>query len=138
MIRFLWNGLKGSDGKLQRAHYSFQRAWTTGTGKVIPTHITIFARDYDGFSSEIAAEFTIENRTDIQADYFDKDTIMVEPSHPRFRDVAAALLQGATKDATRCANHGKPQDAKNYANRAGEVRAFLAELDARSEAEASA
>jgi hypothetical protein len=84
---FFWNGIKdGRGAKLQRAHYSDSQlnSYPAGT-------ITIYARDYGGFSSKVRDCFSIQNDTDTQVDYFCKDTIRVIPQHPLYGAVKAAL-----------------------------------------------
>jgi len=84
---FFWNGIKDAKGaKLQKAHYSDGplRSLPAGT-------ITIYARDYGGFSDKVRDCFDVENDTDTQVDYFCKDTIRVIPAHPLHPAVKAAL-----------------------------------------------
>jgi hypothetical protein len=85
-LRFLWNGIKGSDGKLQRCWYSY-RNWIPG---IDPETVGITAKDYERFSAEIHGAFTVENHTDLQSDYFDSDRIKVSRSHPLYSRVKAA------------------------------------------------
>lgn len=88
MLKFFYNGIKANGGKLQKAHYSFGN-YTTESG-INPASVTIYARDYDGFSAEVAAAFPVENNTDTQTDYFEKDRIRVSPEHPLYAAVVAA------------------------------------------------
>lgn len=86
MLKFYWNGIKDDGGKLQTCHYS--------DGQLVnhPLRtITIYKREYNGFSAGIRAAFTVQNDTEIQSDYIVQDIIRVEPSHPLFSDVSAAL-----------------------------------------------
>jgi hypothetical protein len=80
-VKFLKKGIK-IDGKYFPVWYS--------TGKLI-NHpegtITIYARSYDRFP---AFGMEVENGTDIQTDYFEKDKVRVEPSHPLYPVVAKA------------------------------------------------
>ena len=92
-IRFFYNGLKVGKGRLERAHYSFIEEWKTASGRVIPTQISIYARDYVRFSLPIQKAFRVENNTETMVDYHEKDTIRVTPEHPRFREVAEAFLK---------------------------------------------
>jgi hypothetical protein len=86
-LRFVWNGIKvGTQGKLQRAQYSDGILCNRPVGT-----ITIYARDYGGFSAEVAAAFTIQNDTDSQTDYFEKDRIRVTPDHPLYAAVKTAM-----------------------------------------------
>jgi hypothetical protein len=85
-LRFFWNGIKGSDGKLQKAWYSAGELHSFPTGT-----ITIYARTYDSFSAEVRNAFTVENDSDIITDYFAKDLIRVTPEHPLYGPVKIAL-----------------------------------------------
>lgn len=125
-IKFYYNGLRCADGKLQRAHYTFTRAFVAG-GRQIPDHLTIYCRDYEGFSADVHAVFTVENHTDRQTDYFDKDTINVPPSHPLFAKVVEALVADMTKSIARCIKNGKTRDAEGYQHAIDDLRAFQAE-----------
>lgn len=104
-LRFLWNGIKEDGGKLQRAWYSDGATYSHPAGT-----ITVYARTYAGFSRAVAESFHIENGTDIVTDYFEKDAIYVEPSHPLFHAVRAALA--AQRE------HNDKIDAKRNARRA--------------------
>lgn len=85
-LRFFWNGIKGSDKKLQLAWYSGGELLNHPAGT-----ITIYARDYVGFSKEVHAQFTVENNTDSMTDYFEKDRIRVTPTHALYAQVQGAL-----------------------------------------------
>ena len=65
-LRFFYNGIKGSDGKLQTCAYHAAQLihYPAGT-------ITIYARKPRHFSAEIGAALTIQNDSDSQTDYFD-------------------------------------------------------------------
>lgn len=93
-LKFFYNGIKVNGGKLQKATFDDcpLRSYPNGT-------ITIRAREYSGFSVEIAEAFTIENNTDTQTDYFEKDKIRVVPSHPLYAEVAAATAKRHAKYA---------------------------------------
>lgn len=85
-LKFIWNGIKGSDGKLQKCSYS------AGMLKNFPMGtVSIYAKDYTRFSAEIREAFIVENNSDSRADYFDFDTIRVIPSHPLYCDVLGAM-----------------------------------------------
>lgn len=83
---FFWNGIKDArGGQLQRAYYS------TSTSAGYPEGtITVYARDYSRFSEKVRACFVVRNDTDIQTDYFDKDSLRVIPAHPLYPAVKAA------------------------------------------------
>ena len=85
-IRFFWNGIKGSDGKLQPAQITNGAYYNLPAGT-----ITIYAKKYSGFSEEVRAAFgSIENNSDSQTDYFETDKIRVVPTHPLYAAVKAA------------------------------------------------
>ena len=87
-LKFFYNGIKANGGKLQKATFDDcpLRSYPAGT-------ITIRAREYRGFSVEIAEAFSIENNTDSQTDYFEKDCIRVTPNHPLYPQVAIATAK---------------------------------------------
>lgn len=88
-LRFLWNGIKAADGKLQRCWYSDGQLYDSPAGT-----ITIYAREYRSFSAEVYEAFEVINHSDPMTDYFDQDTIRVTPDHPLYAkvQVAAGLL----------------------------------------------
>jgi hypothetical protein len=94
-LKFYYNGIKASDGKLQKCSYSIGNL----IAKYPAMTITIRAKNYNSFSSEVAAEFTIKNDSDGMTDYFENDCIRVLPDHPLYNDVlAAAQKANARKD----------------------------------------
>lgn len=101
MLKFYWNGIKQDGGKIQRCFYSDGQLARHPEGT-----ITIYGRDYTGFSPELQDAFKVENDTDIMTDYFENDRIRVEPSHPLYGQVSAALQAS------------KEHNAKIYAKRA--------------------
>jgi hypothetical protein len=116
MIKFYYNGIKASDtdNKLQKAWYSNGplNGYPEGT-------LTIYAREYTGFSAEVNEQFTVENDSDHYTDYFDKDKIRVKPDHPMHAQVLAAYNDQQAKreaqtvrlDAKRAARRAALQDA---------------------------
>lgn len=100
-LKFFWNGIKGTDGKLQKCNYSdgILRSYPAGT-------ITIYAKSYTRFSAEIAAAFDIQNDSDGQTDYFENDHIRVTPSHPLYSQVREALAKRDAHFETRFAKKG--------------------------------
>lgn len=85
-LKFVWNGIKGSDGKLQPASYSDGRLINYPAGT-----LTIYAKNYRRFSAEVAEAFTIENNSDGMSDYFEEDHIRVLPDHSLYDAVKAAV-----------------------------------------------
>jgi hypothetical protein len=98
MLKFFWNGIKDNGGKLQTVSYS------DGTLVNYPAGtITIYKREYSGFSDGIAKAFAVENDSEIMTDYIVTDLIRVEPTHPLYGEVAAALAAKKVHDAKRWA-----------------------------------
>ena len=85
MLKFFYNGIKANGGKLQKASYSDGKLMNYPAGT-----ITIYKKEYAGFSIEIAEAFEIDNQTDSQTDYFDKDKIRVVPFNAYYAQVKAA------------------------------------------------
>ena len=127
-IRFFWNGLKGSDGKLIPASFSLTMAWwrvgAQGERIEVPTHIAIHAR-HARFPAEVATEFEIKNDSDPITDYYEKDLIRVLPSHPRFADVAAALVASLDHFAKWCDHRGMITQAAAHRNQIVQVHSLL-------------
>ena len=94
MFKFFWNGIKGSDGKLQKAFYSDGQLTNFPAGT-----LTIYAKDYRRFYGDVAAAFAVENDSDSMTDYFEDDRIRVLPSHPLYPQVLAALKARAARYA---------------------------------------
>jgi hypothetical protein len=99
MLKFFYNGLKTSSGKLEKASYSVG-PYSPESGLSEDT-ITITAREYLRFSSEIQEAFGVTNRTDTMTDFFDHDRIRVLPSHPLYPQIKAAYLALQAKGAAR-------------------------------------
>ena len=84
-MKFFYNGIKGSDGKLQKCYYA------DGPYHNLPSDcITIHGKHYKGFSEEVRNTFKVENGTELQTDYFENDRIRVFSSHPLYAQVKAA------------------------------------------------
>lgn len=86
MLKLYYNGIKGTDGKLQKCMYSMG-----GYAKLPQGTITIYAKEYKRFSAEIREQFAVENNSDGMTDYFETDRIRVLPDHPLYPNVLAAL-----------------------------------------------
>lgn len=84
-LKFYYNGIKGSDGKLQKCSYSIG-----GLLHNPAATIRIYACEYDRFSDEIRQQFTVQKDSDGQSDYFETDRISVLPDHPLYNNVLAA------------------------------------------------
>ena len=104
-LRFFWNGIKGTDGKLQKC--SFSTGTYTEASSIPAGTITIYGKYYKRFCSDVKAVFEVKNDTDSQSDYFVDDTIRVTPSHPMFSLVRAAFDKSEAHNAQRYANYLK-------------------------------
>lgn len=91
-IRFYYNGIKGSDAKLQKCSYSL-----TPLRNYPENTITIYAKERTIFSEEIRKYFEVKNDTDSTVDYYDNDTIRVEPSHKMYQSVREAANKSILK-----------------------------------------
>lgn len=99
---FYWNGIKDQRGaKLQKCWYSDgeMRNHPAGT-------LTIYGRDYSGFSELVCACFPVQNDSDLQTDYFEKDRIRVIPTHPLYPQVKAAFDAQSAHNEKRFAKRG--------------------------------
>ena len=85
MLKFYWNGIKDNGGKLQTCHYSAGMLINHPAGT-----LTIYKREYSGFSAGIREAFAVSNDTDILTDYIVQDVVRVEPSHQLYGDVFKA------------------------------------------------
>lgn len=124
MLKFFWNGVKGSDGKLQRVFYSVGRLLSAPEGT-----ISIYARDLGRFSDEVRASFEVQNNSDSMSDYFESDFIRVRPLHPLYREVAGAYLVSAARSVAaleRALADTTSEVARS--NRLGEIAELRAEM----------
>lgn len=87
-LKFFYNGIKGSDGKLQKASYSIAN-WINKS----QTMIRIYGKHYKSFSEEVQQAFKVEDGSDMQSDYFEDEHIDVYESNPLYAEVKAALLK---------------------------------------------
>lgn len=85
-LKFYYNGIKDNGGKLQKCSYSDGQLihYPAGT-------ITIYKRDYGPFSAGVQDAFKVDNDSDMQTDYFEKDRIRVMPEHPLYQQVKTAM-----------------------------------------------
>ena len=86
-IRFFYNGIKASDGKLQKCHYSIGnlRNFAEDT-------LSVYGKNYRSFSREIREALKVTNDSDSQQDYFANDIIRLESTHPLYAAAHAAYL----------------------------------------------
>ena len=85
-FKFFWNGIKVNGGELQKASFSDGRLIGFPEGTV-----TIYAKRYSGFSAEVWDAFDVRNDSDGMTDYFETDRIRVQPDHPLYAQVVAAV-----------------------------------------------
>lgn len=85
-LRFFYNGIKGTDGKLHKCSYSGEKLMNFPEGT-----LTIYNREAGPFSQEIQDAFGIENNTNIKTSYLRKDHIRVLVSHSYYLQVREAL-----------------------------------------------
>lgn len=135
-LRFLWNGIKGADGKLQKASYSFSKAWSDDY-RSVPMHLTIYHNSHCGsFNADVSEAFEVENATDSQTDYFVSDRITVEIDHPLFATVAEAFIAQQTHRAKHSdkmdAKRGRKPSGDGYRKDIADVRAILARMSIRA------
>lgn len=94
VLKFFYNGIKDNGGKLQRVFYSDSQLINHPAGT-----LTIYARDYTNMSAGVHAAFVVKNDSEYQSDYIVQDVIRVEPSHPLYQQVLAALIEKKAKDS---------------------------------------
>ena len=103
MTKFMWNGIK-VNGKLYRAYYS------SGSYINYPYNtITIYARTHEDFPKDLG--LSVENNTEIQTDYFEKDRARITPGHSLYSEVHAAYLKQE--------EHNKKRHEKRLAKQGG-------------------
>lgn len=103
---FYFNGIKDAKGeKLQKAHYSMG-GYTNVPADMAAETISIYARDYTGFSALVRSCFEVKNDSDSMTDYFDKDSIQVLPVHPLYPMVRAAFEAQQAHRERRIAKRG--------------------------------
>lgn len=92
MLKFYYNGIKGSSGKLQKCHYSDGQLINFPAGT-----LSIYAKEYTPFDAEVNAAFDVKNDSDYQTDYVVSDIIRVKPDHPMYAQVLDALQKRKNK-----------------------------------------
>lgn len=101
MLKFFWNGIKENGGALQTVSYSDGKLCNFPEGT-----ITIYKREYSGFTAEIRKAFEVENDSEMQSDYIVTDLVRVRPDHALYAVVSAALKAKKIHDAKRWAKRG--------------------------------
>ena len=107
-IKFFYNGLKVDNGKLQKAHYSFQQSCDS-----VKAEITIYGKHYVDFSKEVSEIFEVQNDTDMMTDYFEQDRIRVSPMNIMFKQVAEAYVKQEQKRIARATKRGEQEYVRN-------------------------
>jgi len=85
MLKFMYNGIKVNN-ELFRAHYSLGELFHYPKGT-----ITIYAREYKHFPK--IDGLTIKNDTDSMTDYFETDTIYIQPDNPYYKEIHAVYTK---------------------------------------------
>lgn len=101
MLKFMYNGIKDSNGNLHKAWYSYSETFNGGMELNIYSSQTSCSRFE---SAEIIKEFTVENDTDTMTDYFRPDSIKVPADHKHFKAVIAATVKQEKKTIKRLRN----------------------------------
>lgn len=99
--------MKVGNGPLQKAWFSEQSF--DHTKPHLQNRITIYAKEYTRFTADIHKVFTVENDSDSMTDYFEKDRIRVNPDHPLYKEVKAAMLLQQEKNKARHEKKFKPR-----------------------------
>lgn len=94
-LKFHYNGIRASDSKLQRCHYSLSgvKGFPEGT-------ITIYAKDYMLFSKAVCAALPVQDDDDQYSDYGAKESIRVTPDQPLYAEVLAAYERALLRECT--------------------------------------
>jgi len=100
-MKFFYNGIKGTNGKLQKCSYG-SGPWVNLPSDVI----TIYSKRYNELSSEVHAAFKVENGSDFQSDYFENDKIRVHSSHPLYAQVVEAFHKQNAHNKKKWAKRG--------------------------------
>ena len=91
MLKIHWNGIKADDrDKLQRCDY------TLGIIND-PRMISVYARDYNGFSAEVRKQFAVKNDSHMPTDYFETDCFRVSLGHPLYAQFILAIEKGEAR-----------------------------------------
>jgi hypothetical protein len=98
MLKFFWNGIKENGGKLQTVSYSDGKLINYPEGT-----ISIYKREYSGFTAEIRKAFEVSNDSEMQSDYIVTDVIRVRPDHALYGEVKKATEAKKVHDAKRWA-----------------------------------
>jgi hypothetical protein len=93
MLRIFYNGIKSTlnDNKLETAYISY------GTNGKHEPEIYISTKHYNQFSAEIMKEFTVENHSDSQSDYFEQDHFTITQSSKYWNDFLRAAIINENK-----------------------------------------
>jgi len=84
-IKFMWNGIK-INGELYRG--SWYKGEYTATSGIPKGTLTMYARDYRSIPR--VAGLNINNETEILTDYFETDTIRIEPDSKYYAEAIEA------------------------------------------------
>lgn len=90
-IKLLKKGIK-LDGKYYPCFYSSSKNNTNGNA-------TIYIKTYESLPREAYNIFDVENKTDIQTDYFEQDIIRINKNSPYFEQVEKLAQRGVINNA---------------------------------------
>lgn len=82
-IKFLKKGMK-VNGQYFPVFYSSPKNNINGNA-------TVYLRTYDSLPEEARKIFNVENSSDSQTDYFEKDRIRIAPTSPYFSQIEALV-----------------------------------------------
>lgn len=100
-LKFFYNGIKGADGKLQKASYSLGN-WTNKP----ETMLRIYGKNYNFFSTEIKGVLKVEDGSDMQSDYFENEHIDIYETNPLYPQVLEAYKKQELHKRARWAKRG--------------------------------
>ena len=125
MLKFFYNGIKDSTGRLHKAWYSYSETRNNGMT------LTVYSADHtcSRFASEeIGGAFTVENDTDTMTDYFRPDSITIPKDHKYFRAAISATIKQEEKRVRRlqkqllkCKAYMIPSLERDISNRLGQI-----------------
>ena len=83
-LKLLKKGIK-INGEYFSCHYSSAKNNMNGNA-------TIYIKSYEPLPKEAYSVLEVENQSDMQTDYFEKDRIRINPESPYFKQVEALAI----------------------------------------------
>lgn len=96
-VVFRYNGIQVG-GTLIRGWFSRQAEWRDGD-RVVPAHVTFYARSYHSDLLRRLFAGEVQNGTDTMTDYFEEDKVRFGVDHPRYAEALAASEAGSAHSA---------------------------------------